>query len=200
MWWACYEQQGNTIALWASDNTDRALIPGLVSWQIPATWFQSFNPLMIFSFTPFLIALWTRQAKSRREPSSLMKIVYGCAMQAAAYLILAFAAWYTRGVNASWCGRCSTSPFSPPASYYLSPISYSLYSKIAPLRITSLMMAVNFVPNFLGGGFLQGWLGTYWSSMSQTAFFLMIAGVSVISGVMIWAMERPLRDLLNDRA
>ena len=62
------------------------------------------------------------------------------------------------------------------------------------------MMAVNFVPNFLGGGFVQGWLGTYWTGMSQAAFFLLIAGISVISGVMIWAMERPLRDLLNDRA
>ena len=55
------------------------------------------------------------------------------------------------------------------------------------------MMAVNFLPNFLGGGFLQGWLGTYWTSMSQTAFFLMIAGVSVDFRLMIWAMERPLR-------
>ena len=30
LWWACYEQQGNTIALWAIDNTDRTLIPGLI--------------------------------------------------------------------------------------------------------------------------------------------------------------------------
>ena len=39
---------------------------------------------------------------------------------------------------------------------YLSPISLSLYSKVAPLQIASLMMAVNFMPNFLGGGLLQG--------------------------------------------
>jgi len=35
LWWACYEQQGNTMALWAMDNTDRTLIPGLVNWQMP---------------------------------------------------------------------------------------------------------------------------------------------------------------------
>ena len=46
---------------------------------------------------------------------------------------------------------------------------------MAPLRIASLMMAVNFVPNFLGGGFLQGWLGTFWDKMDKSAFFLMIA-------------------------
>jgi hypothetical protein len=61
------------------------------------------------------------------------------------------------------------------------------------------MMAVNFVPNFLGGGLLQGYLGTYWTVMSRPAFFLMIACVSAIAGMIIWAMERPLRDLLNER-
>ena len=53
---------------------------------------------------------------------------------------------------------------------YLSPICLSLYSKVAPLQIASLMMAVNFVPNFLGGGFLQGWLGTYWDDDEQARF------------------------------
>jgi len=129
----------------------------------------------------------------------MVKVIYGCILQAASYLILAFAAWYTRGVNASWWWTVLYFAILTVGELYLSPITMSLFSKIAPLRITSLMMAVNFAPNFLGGGLLQGWLGTFWTSMSQTAFFLMIAGVSGISGVMIWAMERPLRDLLNDR-
>ncbi|HWU53943.1 MAG TPA: peptide MFS transporter, partial [Rhizomicrobium sp.] len=37
LWWACYEQQGNIIALFADANTDRRLIPGLIDWQIPVT-------------------------------------------------------------------------------------------------------------------------------------------------------------------
>jgi POT family proton-dependent oligopeptide transporter len=200
LWWACYEQQGNTIALWAMDDTDRRLIPGLVSWQIPATWFQSINSVMILAFTPFLVALWTRQAKKNREPNSMTKMVYGSFLQTLACLILAFAAWYTGGVKASWLWSVLYFVFVTLGELYLSPISLSLYSKVAPLQIASLMMAVNFVPNFLGGGLLQGYLGTYWTVMSKPAFFLMIAGVSTIAGVIIWAMERPLRDLLNDRA
>ena len=50
------------------------------------------------------------------------------------------------------------------------------------MRIASLMMAVNFLPNFLGGGFLQGWLGTYWDRMDKPAFFLMIAAHRPLSG------------------
>ena len=61
------------------------------------------------------------------------------------------------------------------------------------------MMAVNFLPNFLGGGLLQGYLGTYWTAMSKPAFFLMIAGISTLAGLMIWALERPLRPLLEEK-
>jgi len=199
LYWACYEQQGNTFALWV-DHADRTLAPGLVNWEIPATWFQSVGSLMIFVFTPFLIALWTRQAAQGRESSSMVKMICGCGLQALSYLILAFAAWYGQGAKTSWMWSVPFFTVYTLGELYLSPISNSLYSKIAPLRVTSLMMAVNFAPNFLGGGFLQGWLGTFWTGMSPPAFFAMIAGVSLISGVMIWAMERPLRDLLNDRA
>jgi POT family proton-dependent oligopeptide transporter len=199
LWWACYEQQGNTIALWAMDNTDRTLIPGLVSWQMPATWFQSFNPLMIFSFTPFLIALWAAQAQKHREPNSMTKMIYGSFLQTASCLVLAFAAWYAGGAKASWFWLVLYSALVTLGELYLSPISLSLYSKVAPLKIASLMMAVNFLPNFLGGGLLQGYLGTYWTAMSKPAFFLMIAAVSAIAGLIIWAMEKPLRPLLEER-
>ena len=57
LFWATYEQQGNTIALWADQFTDRRLLGG----EIPVTWFQAFNPFMIFAFTPFVIAFWRYQ-------------------------------------------------------------------------------------------------------------------------------------------
>ena len=40
----------------------------------------------------------------------------------------------------------------------------------------------HFLPNFLGGGFLQGWLGTFWDKMDQAAFFLMIAAIVAVAG------------------
>jgi POT family proton-dependent oligopeptide transporter len=60
------------------------------------------------------------------------------------------------------------------------------------------MMAVNFIPNFLGGGLLQGWLGSYWSSMSKTSFFLMIAAVSGLSGLIVWSFNKPLAPILKE--
>ena len=77
LFWAAYEQQGNTIAIFASDLTDRRLIPGLIDWQIPYTWFQAFNPGFIMLFTPLVIGIWAWQAKRKKEPSVLTKMALG---------------------------------------------------------------------------------------------------------------------------
>src|SRR5262245_51573410 len=63
LFWGTYEQQGNTIALWADDHTDRSINLLVWSGEIPVTWFQAFNPFMIIAFTPFVIALWAWQAQ-----------------------------------------------------------------------------------------------------------------------------------------
>ena len=81
LFWGIYEQQGNTIVLWASDYTDRHLF----GWDIPVTWFQALNPFMIFAFTPFIVALWRRQGA--REPSTVAKMAIGCFLASRAYLL-----------------------------------------------------------------------------------------------------------------
>ena len=69
IFWGIYEQQGNTLQLWADRNTNWNFI-GL---DIPSTWFQAFNPLMIFLLAPILNIFWSRQSRRRSEPSSIMK-------------------------------------------------------------------------------------------------------------------------------
>ena len=59
------------------------------------------------------------------------------------------------------------------------------------------MFAGVLTANFLGGGLLQGWLGTFWEAMSPPRFFLMIAVIGLVSGAIIWMMEKPLRPYLR---
>ena len=44
LFWATYEQGGNTIVLWADANTDRVVGLLVLSLEIPTTWFLAFNP------------------------------------------------------------------------------------------------------------------------------------------------------------
>jgi hypothetical protein len=59
-------------------------------------------------------------------------------------------------------------------------------------------MAVGFIPNFLGGGFLQGWLGAFWSAMSKPEFFLMIAAIAAAAGVGVLMFSKPLKRLAQE--
>jgi POT family proton-dependent oligopeptide transporter len=199
LWWACYEQQGNTLVLWTADNTDRTINLFFWSGEIPVTWFQSFNPFMIFAFTPALLALWARQAKRGTEPNSVMKMTIGCACMVVANLIMLVVALMAGDAGkASWLWLFVYIAVVTVGEIYLSPISLSLYSKVSPPQIVSTMIAVAFIPNFIGGGLLQGWIGSYWSSMSKASFFLMLTAISAVSGIMIWLFDKPLRPILKE--
>jgi hypothetical protein len=47
---------------------------------------------------------------------------------------------------------------------------------------------------------IAGWLGSFWSGMDKMMFFLMIAGIALIAGVVILAFDRPLRNVIGDQA
>jgi proton-dependent oligopeptide transporter, POT family len=192
LFWAGYEQQGNTIALWADSFTDRAIDLGFWQGTIPTTWFQSFNPFMIFAFTPFVVALWRRQAARGAEPTTVTKIAIGCLGVALANLVMAYAAWHTgEDGKASWLWLFAYFVVITLGELYLSPTSLSLVTKIAPASIVSLMMGVWLATSF-AGNFLAGWLGSYWSAVAKPDFFLMIAGTGAVAAILVWLIGRPL--------
>ena len=196
LYWACNEQWGNTITLWSIDNTDRTI--ALLGWhaEIPWTWFQALNPLVIFVGTPLLLARWQRLGD--RQPGTARKMLTGCLLMSAASLLMVVPA--LSAGRASWLWLLAYYIVMTMGEVQLYPVGLSLFSKAAPPRMASLMMGLYFVPNFLGGGFLQGWLGTFWEKMDKAAFFAMIAAVAAIAATLIWLVERPLRPLLKDTA
>ncbi len=197
LFWATYEQQGNTIALWADDHTNRSI--NLLIWygEIPTTWFQAFNPFMIFAFTPLVIALWAWQARRGSEPSTVTKMAIGCLLCALSYVIMAGAAWEAAGDEASWLWLFAYFVVITTGELYLSPIGLSLVSKIAPVRMVSMLMGLWLATSFIGN-FLAGYLGGFWSSMEKVNFFLMIAAVAATAAAIIWALHWPLRRVLRD--
>jgi proton-dependent oligopeptide transporter, POT family len=199
LFWAVYEQQGNTIALWADDHTDRFI--NLLAWrgEIPVTWFQAFNPFLIFAFTPFIVALWARQAARGREPSTVTKMALGCLGMALANLIMIGAVWEAGGDEASWLWLLGYFVVVTIGELYLSPIGLSLVSKVAPARIVSMLMGLWLATSF-AGNLLAGWLGSFWSGMDKGMFFLMMAGIAAFAGAVIFAFNRPVERVIKERA
>jgi POT family proton-dependent oligopeptide transporter len=109
------------------------------------------------------------------------------------------AAWQSGGgPDASWLWLLGYFVVITIGELYLSPIGLSLVSKVAPARMVSMLMGVWLATSFVGN-FIAGWLGSFWSSMDKSRFFLMIAGVALVAGLVILAFERPLRNVIKDR-
>jgi POT family proton-dependent oligopeptide transporter len=197
LFWAAYEQIGNTIVLWADADTERAVNFFGLTAQIPTTSFLAFNPFMIFAFTPFVVALWTWQARRGREPWTISKMAFGCFGLTAAYLIMALAALHAGGGKTSWLWLFFFFVVITLGELYLSPVGLSLVTKIAPMRILSMMMGLWLGTSFFGG-FLAGYIGSFWSRMEKPEFFLMVASIGALAGLMIFACRWPLRGAMRE--
>ena len=198
LFWATYEQQGNTLNLWAQNFTDRRLIPGILDWQIPVTTFQAFNPFMIFAFTPLVVSFWSWQAKRRNEPTTVGKMARGNALLACSYLVMALAAWLTGSGHASWLWLLVFFAVITFGELYVSPIGLALVARVAPPQILSMMMGMWFITSFTGNQ-LQGYIGSFFSEMNKSQFFLLCAALGAVASIVTWLFERPLRPILENK-
>lgn len=192
LFWAVAEQQGNTMALWADQDTDRHVF----GWQMPATWIQSFNPFMIFLFTPLVTLLWAWQSRRGREPSSLAKIAIGIALASAACLVMVPAAriYAADGTPVSLLWVVGHFVVLTIGELFLSPVGMSLVTKLAPQRMVSMMMGVWFLTSF-GGSFIAGYVGSFWEKMPKDTYFLMLAGLAGVGALAVTLMIRPLKKI-----
>ncbi len=123
-------------------------IDNFVKNEFPASWFQSINPLAVILLAPVLSMVWGYLYKKKLEPSSPYKMAYGLALVALGYIVIAIA---VKGLGASekvsmwWL--IALYVIHSIGELCLSPIGLSMVSKLAPLRLSSLMMGTWFLAN-----------------------------------------------------
>jgi POT family proton-dependent oligopeptide transporter len=142
--WACFEQAGASLTLFADQQTERHI----AGWEMPASYFQSVNPFLIIILAPLFSMLWIGLGKRGWEPSSPLKMAIGLALLAIGYMVIAFG---VHGVDASakismwWL--ITLYALHTMGELCLSPIGLSMVSKLAPLRLSSLLMGTWFLAN-----------------------------------------------------
>ncbi|KAF5037874.1 Dipeptide and tripeptide permease B [anaerobic digester metagenome] len=192
--WAVYEQMGNTMALWVDNDTDRRLF----GWEMPATWFQSFNPFFVFALTPLVTSLWSRQASRGREPSSPAKMALGLVFLSAAFALMVHPAalYAVDGTPVSMFWIIGFSLLVTLGELYLSPVGLSLVTKIAPPAMVSMFMGVWFLAQFCGN-LGAGQLGGLWERMPHGAFFTLMSGIALVAALCLVGLLRPLARVLH---
>jgi len=198
VFWAVYEQQGNTMQTWADEQT---LWPTIFGFQIPATWFQSFNPLFIFMFAPVLDLFWLRQAKEGKEPSSVSKMAIGSIILGLSFIVMVIGASVMGTEKGSWFWPVFCTLLLTIGELYLSPVGLSLVTKVSPARIVSLMMGMWLISSFFGN-ILSGYIGLLFEKhiLTSVQFFWFLTILGVATGLSIWAFSKPLKKAMGTSA
>ena len=193
VFWGVYEQQGNTLQLFADRNTDWHFL----GFEMPSTWFQAVNPMFIFLLTPFLNMLWGWQSARGKEPVSVTKMAIGCVLLGVSFvcfMLITMGLGPNQRISFLWLVACSF--ILTVGEIYLSPIGLSLVTKVAPARLVSMLMGMWYFSNFFGN-YLTGYLGTYYEKMSKESFFLMLAVLAMAAGAAIFALRKPLKNAVG---
>lgn len=188
VFWAIYEQQGNTLQLWADKKTDWVFL----GWEVPSSWFQSFNPFMIFVFAPVLNIIWSWQSKRKSEPNSIAKMGIGCILCGAAYILMILAALAVPGQEkGSVMWLIGTVFVFTMGELYLSPIGLSLVTKVAPKPLLNTMMGVWFLSSFFGN-YMTGLIGMLYDTMAKDTYFMVLFLMGAVTGIVFFVVRRPI--------
>ena len=142
--WGAFEQAGASLTLFADRQTERTLF----GWEMPASYFQSVNPLAVIALAPIFTIIWGFLYIRKLEPSSPKKMAIGLALVALGYIVIAIA---VKGLGVedkvSMWWLIALYIIHTMGELCLSPIGLSMVSKLAPLRLSSLLMGTWFLGN-----------------------------------------------------
>ncbi|RAS67772.1 POT family proton-dependent oligopeptide transporter [Vibrio diazotrophicus] len=181
VFWAGFEQAGGLMNIYTQQYTDRMI----GSFEIPAAWFQSLNPFFIITLAPVLAVFWAKLGK--REPNSPVKFALAMFFLALGFLCMVGAVLQQGGdttVKTSMLWLVGAFFFHTLGELCLSPIGLSLVTKLAPLRLASLMMGAWFGCNAIAN-YVAGYVGSHVGELGAMAIFSGIAVTATVSGVIL---------------
>ncbi|NOH62177.1 peptide MFS transporter [Vibrio sp. RE88] len=188
VFWAGFEQAGGLMNIYTQQYTDR-MIGG---FEVPAAWFQSLNPFFIITLAPLLAVLWVKLGK--REPNSPVKFALAMFFLALGFLCMVGAVMEQGGdttVKTSMLWLVGAFFFHTLGELCLSPIGLSLVTKLAPLRLASLMMGAWFGCNAIAN-YVAGYVGSHVGELGAFAIFSGIAVTAIISGIILLLFSNTL--------
>ena len=156
--WAAFEQAGASLTYFADEQTNRMIF----GWEMPASYFQTFNALFIVTLAPVFAWLWPVLNRHRLEPASVSKQAIGLFLLSLGYLLIAVGVrGVAPGVKVSMFWLVGLYFLHTIGELCLSPIGLSMVNKLAPVRFASLLMGVWFLSTATANKFAGMLSGLY---------------------------------------
>jgi POT family proton-dependent oligopeptide transporter len=173
IFWATFEQAGGLMNLFAEKYARREV----GAFLTPTGWFQSLNPLFIVLLGIPFSMLWTRLGARGKNPSSPVKMYLGLAQVALGFVCLVIAVFEMQrsaDIKSSMIWLVLAYFFHTTGELCISPVGLSMVTKLAPMRLGSLMMGVWFLVNLFGNT-LAGYIGAFTENMGEYAWMVGLA-------------------------
>lgn len=192
--WLGFEQAGGTMTLFAEEETDRMLF----NFEVPASYFQSINPIFIVLLAPLFSSMWYKIDNSKFRFSVIYKMVIALCLLGLGFVLL-YAGQSTVVRDAFGVVTAKASMLFLVGVYFihtcgelcLSPIGLSLVTKLSPARMVSLMMGVwllsSAIANFFAGN-LEAMLKDY-----NVPLFLFLIGSSFGAALLLFIVSFGLK-------
>ena len=202
--WGAYEQTGASLSVFADQQTNLNLWG---KYNMPPSYFQSFNSAFIIIFAPIFAWIWIKMGKN--QPSSPFKMGIGFLLLALGYLWIAYGVKdlnVTSKVSIIWLTGLYL--LHTWGELCLSPIGLSLFNKLSPLRFGSLLMAVWFLGN-AGGNKMAGILSSLYPEGGKTTsflgyqmnslydFFMLFVFMSGFAGIILLLLSKKLQKMMR---
>ena len=205
--WMCFEQAGASLTFFADEQTNR----NIMGWEMPASFFQSFNPVFIVILAPIFATMWTRLARKGIEPPAPMKQALGLAFLALGFLFMAFGVKNIPLAGASIIWLTGLYFLHTVGELFLSPIGLSMVNKLTPGRFTSLMMGIWFLA-IATGNKLAGFMSSLYPDPKSTlptpelfglkidsmnTYFMVFVGFAGVAAVLLFLITPLLKKKMH---
>jgi len=164
--------------------------------------FQSINPLFIVLLTLFFVPFFDWLRRRGKEPSTASKFGMAMFISGLSALVMVFAIMsvpsiYTHKTSPIWLWL--TYFIFTISEIFLSPMGLSFVSKLAPARLTALMMGGWFLSTSIGGK-VAGVMAGFWDNFTdKKMFFLILVVAAFIGGILIYSRVKSLNQIVKDK-
>jgi POT family proton-dependent oligopeptide transporter len=168
----------------------------LISTEI----YQSINPFWIIVLTPLIVGFFGFLKARGKEMSTPSKFAWGTIIAGLSSLVMVFACLstdiYQNKVSSMWI--FSSYGVFTISELFVSPVGLSLTSKVAPRRLTALMMGGWFITTSLGGK-ISAILAGFWDKFDNKAVFFAISVIAaLIAGILLFPLTKKLNKVVEE--
>ena len=194
IFFAIFEQMGTSMALFADRMTDNTLFGA----EFPSAWYQSINPIFVILLAPVFALIWMRLGS--RQPSPAVKFATGLLFVSASFVLMIPAAKLAADGKVSPLWLCGLFFLQTIGELLLSPVGLSTMTKLAPARMTGIVLGVWFLAAAFGNK-LAGVLGGSFESDNTeglASFFLTQALWVAAAALVLFALAPWVKRLSGD--